>query len=298
MSELDIQFDTKEDLAAAIFGAENSFSDQITRAAAQICSEDSLKAICLAGPSCSGKTTAAALLSDELRRRGRHVVTVSIDDFYRDFGREDGGSVDFESFSALDSDALAKAAKAIRATGPVLIPVFDFVSRRRRSFRRVVPRPDTVFLFEGIQALYPEFSAFFPDARRIFISVAEDARINGVFFDKSELRLLRRLLRDKLYRDSSADFTLTLWRSVRENEEQNILPREAECDIRIDSYLCYETPILCRALMPITAAVSPESANFAAAGILTEKMSRLVALAVDESFIPEGSVLREFTAVG
>ena len=96
-------------------------------------------------------------------------------------------------------------------------------------------------MYEGIQAVYPEIvSLFNGEYKGVFIDVADDVCVNGVEFKKHEIRLIRRLVRDRKFRGASAEFTFYLWETVRENEKKSIYPNKDICKVQIDSFMEYE----------------------------------------------------------
>lgn len=298
MSELILAYRTGEDLANAVAEAEDAFNAQIARVAEELSADSETRILSMAGPTCSGKTTAAARLSEKLQALGRRAVALSIDDFYLDRSVIDamGDEPDYESFSAIDSAYLSECVGRLLGGQRAMIPRYSFAEGGRAGYSECVPQSGDIYIFEGIQALYPQVMELFGhSAKSLFISVADDAVINGVFFDKTELRLVRRLLRDFNNRATSADETLTLWKSVRKNEEANILPYAGGCDFTVSSYLAYETPVIARALVGILAQVPEESANYPLANHLAAKLSLLLPVSADTDIVPEGSILREFT---
>lgn len=298
MNALILEFKNKAELLSAVAPAEAAYDGQIASVANAVADDKSVRILALAGPTCSGKTTTAERLTSELSARGRKTVALSIDDFYLDRDKLDsmGGEPDYESFAAIDSDYLAECVSRLLSGKSAMIPRYDFTTGSRAGYTECAPGDDNIYIFEGIQALYPQVMELFGTAAKsIFISVTDDAVINGVFFDKAELRLVRRLLRDYYSRASSADFTLSLWKNVRRNEENNILPYADGCDFAISSYLAYETPIIARALMGILAEVPEDSANYPLASHLQSKLSMLLPVSADTDLVPEGSILREFT---
>lgn len=298
MNALILDFKTRSDLLASVEQAELAYDRQITAVAEAVAADKNVRILSLAGPTCSGKTTTASRLTAELTARGRHTVALSIDDFYHD--REKlhsmGDEPDYESFAAIDSAYLAECVSRLLDGKSAMIPRYDFATGCRAGYTECVPGEDNIYIFEGIQALYPQVMKLFGEsAKSIFISVTDDAVINGVYFDKTELRLVRRLLRDYYNRASSADFTLALWKNVRLNEENNILPYADGCDFAISAYLVYETPVIARALMDILSEVPEDSINYSFASHLQSKLSLLLPVSADTECVPEGSILREFT---
>ena len=294
MKEKVINFKSKTDLKNSVNEAEARFHEQICDVAEALVG-DNTRILSLAGPSCSGKTTASHLLCRELERMGKHAEAFSIDDFYRDHINEEPNP-DYESIGAIDTEYLRECTDRLLGGKNAMMPVYDFVAGSRTSYREIRPGADDIFIFEGIQALYPQIVELFggENTKKAFICVNDDAEINGVFFDRNELRLLRRLLRDFLFRGSDADFTLGLWKNVRKNEDENIFPYWDGCDFKISSYLEYETPIIGKALIPVLAEVANESENYQIAAHLVNKLSSLASVFADPNAVPDSSILREF----
>ena len=297
MSELRMEFTSPDSVRARISDAERSYTEQITETVKAILKQGA-RVISLAGPTCSGKTTTAERLTEEFAKHGRKCVTLSIDDFYRDRDRQADlqTTPDYESISAIDTDTFNECVTKLLRGEKAMFPRYDFMEHRRAEYYELVPGPDDIYLFEGIQAIYPEILALLGrDAKSIFISVTDDVRINGVPFGKNELRLCRRLLRDYIGRTSPADFTMRLWQTVRDNEEKTIYPASKGCDYRISSYLAYESPIIAEYLLPIIDEVPVTSEYFISAEKIAQKLRLLAPLSPGADVIPEGSILKEFT---
>lgn len=253
-----------------VAAGDEMFDAQLARISRRIAESgkgpDEIKAIALAGPTCSGKTTAAKKLSAALSAYGKTVHTVSIDDYYLDRSvlveRANGGPVDFDSPDTIDIDALAVTVSEIFDTSMevVEIPLFDFNTGCREKMQELHVTDDDVFIFEGIQALYPNVSALlnkYPSAS-VYISVSDSLKINGRVFEGSDIRLMRRLVRDYFNRGATAELTFDLWCGVRENEELNILPNAVRAGYQINSLMPYEIgmlkPYLLRILSEVPAA--------------------------------------------
>ena len=260
---LPLTFDSPEEGIALVKRNEREMDQRLTACAAAIsadCVAHGVRVIRLSGPTCVGKTTAAQKLTEALEAAGRVVHPISIDDFF--YGRdvlhrmaEESGSqkLDYDSVKTIDLPALRKCVGELMEKGSTQIPVFDFKTGYCEGYRDLtVPEgEEPVFLFEGIQAVYPEVAALFEGIpeRSLFINVMTDT----VLFDKDggervftpdRIRLLRRLVRDEAKRGTSPDFTLTLWHSVRENELNAILPHADSCDYGIDSNMAFDIHIL------------------------------------------------------
>ncbi len=292
-------FDGESDKRAYVAACEADYEADLSEAVRRTIASGA-GIVTLSGPTCSGKTTTAKKLISEFKKAGRSVHVVSIDDFYLDrevlLGRSEasGGRIDFDSPSTIDMDAFGSAVSDILSGRPASIPRFDFLSGRRTSYETVAPDGHDVYIFEGIQAIYPEVTAHF--SGHTYCSVAAFAErgilLGEEFFDRTELRLLRRLVRDYNFRGASPAFTLSLWEGVRANEEEHILPYIGTVDVRIDSTLGYELSALKPYLLPLLAGLSADHPFREEAARITSALSRIDE--ISKIYIPETSVYREF----
>lgn len=268
----------------------------------EVCREvlaDNVKIIALSGPTCSGKTTTANKLVSELTGNGIEVHLISIDNFFLERSDEDfehmraGKQIDYDSVDALDLDLLAKCTASIIAGKPTDLPVYDFKARKCTHFERVVPNDHSVFIFEGIQAVYPEITAMFGEKyKSIYVCVDEDVQIGEWYFMRRELRLLRRLVRDYNFRGAAPEFTFYLWRGVVQNEDKSILPYADSVDIKINSFMKYEIYLIKSVLPEILALVPSDNQYYVKALELQKKLDGIDTIAPE--LVPKASVLREF----
>ena len=252
-------FDRAEDAISLVSLWEKSFDgrlDEVAREISRACLCEGVKIIRLSGPSCAGKTTTADKLDAVLEEAGRAVYPISLDDFF--FGKEHlhkhallyhQGKLDYDSVDALDLKTLKTCVHNLLTTGKAEMPVFDFKTGDRTGYYTLDTTKDErppVFLFEGIQAVYPQVVAMLGDVpqRSVFISVASPVQVGDVIFEPNEIRLMRRLVRDEAKRNATPAFTLMLWHSVRDNEEDSIFPYAGDCDIHIDSAMGFDVHML------------------------------------------------------
>ncbi len=238
---------------------ETSFDAKLDAAAEAIshaCVDEGVQILRLSGPSCAGKTTTATKMEAVLEQAGRSVYPISLDDFF--FGKaylhriaaeNNQGKLDYDSVDALDLDTLHTCMHDLLTKGKAEMPVFDFKLGDRKGYYTLDTTKDKnppVFLFEGIQAVYPQVVEMLGEApqRSVFISVETPIQVGDVVFEPNEIRLMRRLVRDEAKRNASPAFTLMLWHSVRANEEASIFPYAGDCDIHIDSAMGFDVHML------------------------------------------------------
>ena len=242
---------------------DEEFEALLERSVSKLCDGGEVRVLGLTGPTCSGKTTAAKKLLRHLGDEKKRVVTVSLDDFFKDcFSRQDLENakveeLDFDSPDTLDTELLAGFVDEIFSKGKAKKPIFDFVSGTRSRWEEIECDEDDVLLFEGIQVLYPAVLSVIESHGGKVLAVRPESgiEIDGKRFEPDFIRLCRRLVRDANFRGASPDFTLALWGSVRRNEEANIFPYMDRCDVRIDTTLSYELNVLAPYLRRIMADV-------------------------------------------
>ena len=276
---------------------ESAFEGELNETADSIAGTPGLRCVTLFGPTCSGKTTTAAKLTAAIEKNGRRARVLSIDNFYLEKDEmEARGITDFEGPDAIDLELFKKTVSGLSAGAETCIPTFDFTLRKRAAFTRYMPDMRDIYIFEGIQAVYPEICAVLEPFgyKSVFISVQKDVSLLGEVIRKEDIRLVRRVIRDYYHRNASPEYTLSLWNNVRENEEKNILPGTQYADFALNSLLPYEVLLTGKYFIPLTDGY-PENAVFC------DKVSRLRRLlsmtgntGVDVSMVPMNSVFREF----
>ena len=295
MYQYNTEFNTEKEIRAFIESAEANYQNQVVQIAGQIASLENIKFLTLAGPTCSGKTTTSYILEKELGKLGYSVKIISIDDFYRDRDDiSDDEKPDYESIAALDFDIFTDCVDKILNGKTAMLPKFDFTVGRRTEFMPYMPMSHEIVIFEGIQAIYPEIVATIPrdKAKSIYISVDDDVNAYGVFFDKREVRLLRRLVRDFLFRNATAARTLELWDGVVANEDKNIIPYGKHADFIINSFLSYELNVIKPFVLNTIQYDEKSDKEKTLVAYLKDKFAKIPE--IPARFVPEDSVFREF----
>ena len=252
----------------------------------------------LSGPTCSGKTTLANKIINDFKKKGSKVIVVSIDDFFNDRNDsrvvEEGKRIDYDSINALDFEQLKKTVCDLKEKREFSVPRYDFLTQKRAGFDHYKADDNTVVIFEGIQAVYPEITALFADCDYvgIFSNVNEDVTVNGTYFSRDDIRLSRRIVRDKKFRGATADFSMYLWETVRENEDKNIYPNKNICKIQMDSFLEYELFVLKNYIIEILDEVEQDNVYYGQAISLRKKFEDLLSISYD--YVPNNSLYTEF----
>lgn len=255
--------------------------------------------IALSGPSCSGKTTASHKLVADLTESGRRVKVVSLDDFYLPRAlliaraAEHGGKIDFDSPDTLDWAALRTFVEATRRGEAAMLPRYDFKKGERTIFESVSPEEHDLYLFEGIQAAYPEFLSMLPEGAysALFVSMESGLKVGDHILHPRQLRLARRIVRDRHSRGASPEFTLSLWETVTANEDMHIMPSYRRAHFHLDTLIGYELCVLREPLLDAIATL-PEQAITPDLRILMRFCELIPAL--PREIVPENALLREF----
>jgi uridine kinase len=293
------KYTTPDEAREFVLTCENDFEGRLDVISDRVASNREIKIVALSGPSCSGKTTTANKLIRELESRGRKVHVVSIDDFYYDKEKlheiaKEIGKLDYESIRSIDFEAFVECVEEIFNDGKTRVPRFDFKQGRRVGYVEYDALDDDIFIFEGIQAIYPEILKVLSKhpSVSICICVMSSIEIDGKIFEPNEIRFMRRVVRDYHFRNSSAEFTMELWEGVRENEDVNIFPYIDSVDMQIDSTLAFELSMLKPYLDSILPSISEDSKYSETARNILDKIKDIEPLPRD--YISENSLYNEF----
>lgn len=280
---------------------ENRFSEIFYDIAEDICEKRHLRVIRLFGPTCSGKTTAAEILISLFEKFGKKAHVISIDDFFYDKkilernAREKGiEGLDYDSPDTIDCEALKVFVEEIFDSEEVHCPIFDFLTGKREGYRTISIDDNDIFIFEGIQANYPNVIPMLSEhgSASIYIAPQRSVEIAGQSFPPNELRLMRRLVRDYHFRGSSPEFTFLLWESVRANEDKNIFPYVSNNDYTVDSAMDYEIGVLKPYLEDIVGKMDKNDKHYPEALAIIEKISGVED--ISSEYIVEGMLYSEF----
>lgn len=260
------------------------------------------RVVMIFGPSSSGKTTFANRLAVHLRVLGQKPHLLSLDDFYRDrkdIPLEADGQPDLEHVDALDVPFLTECLEGLLAGREVLMPRYSFKTGSREP--EGVPLKlgaNEPLLIEGIHGMNDRITAEIPEQLMFGIYVSALGCINLDNHNRirtTDVRLLRRIVRDIRFRNTSVQQTIAMWPKVRQGEEKWIFPNQEKADVMFNTSLHYELPVLKTMAYELLLAVEHQSPEYLVARRLLKVLNYFVPAdgsIMDE--IPPLSILREF----
>lgn len=265
-----------------------------------ICSRGS-KAVMLAGPSSSGKTTSANRLATQLRVHGKKPILMSLDDYYIDRDQitpGPDGKVDLEHINTIDTMLFKQHLESLLSGNTVEIPVFNFKSGKREwQGHKLKLYDDSVIIIEGLHALNPVLLPADLESNLVFklyVSPLLPLNLdNHNRIPSSLLRLLRRTVRDFETRGASVQKTMEMWDSVRRGEKRWIFPYQEEADVIFNSSTLYELAVLKKHIYPLLTAIEPEESCYEQVRALVKVLNYVLEADVDDE-IPPTSLVREF----
>lgn len=273
-----------------------AIADQIYERRGQV------KAVFIAGPSSSGKTSSSLRIALQCRVLGLVPKVIELDNYFVDrehTPKDSEGNYDFEALEAMDLKLLNSQLNDLFAGKEVELPKFDFkAGRSMPSGKRISLGEKEILIMEGIHALDP---AMVPDVDnskifRVYASALTSLNVDeNNNISTSDNRLLRRMVRDNRVRGITPEETITRWYSVRRGENCNIFPFQENADAAFNSALIYELPMLKYYAEPLLRRIAPSSPAYTEAVRLLKFLDYIVALSPDEiSAIPPTSIMREF----
>ena len=209
------------------------------------------RVVMIFGPSSSGKTTFANRLAVHLRVLGQKPHLLSLDDFYRnraDIPLEEDGKPDLEHVDALDIPFLTECLEGLLAGREVLMPRYDFTTGSRSPITHSLQLgAKDLLLVEGIHGMNDRITAEVPEQLTFGVYVSALGCINLDNHNRirtTDVRLLRRIVRDKRFRNTTPEQTIDMWPKVRAGEEKWIFPNQEKADVMFNTSLHYELPVL------------------------------------------------------
>ncbi|MGB3714205.1 MAG: ATP cone domain-containing protein [Candidatus Promineifilaceae bacterium] len=287
--------------------SESAYEDDLAVAADEIIQRGrELKLVIICGPSSSGKTTTTKRLEKILSRGGLKFLTLNVDNYFFDLEvhpKDEFGDYDFETPQSLDLSLVNEHLRRLVAGEEVKIPYYDFKTSRR--FLDQTPmrlHEDEILLIDSLHGLYPAMSDGMPDESKFKLYLEPLLQMKGSsgYVRWTDLRLIRRMLRDASHRAYNPRQTLEHWHYVRASELRNIVPFISTTDFIINSGMPYELCLYRPKLLDSFEKWEEDyrddplrqDAYMRAARVL--QLLEEVTPVEDDSAVPHESVLREF----
>lgn len=263
-----------------------------------VLNKDNYRIILLSGPSSSGKTTTSKKLSLYLKSLGLNPTHLSLDDYFHERDETPlgpNGKPDFESLQAIDVKLFDSQVSKILKGNKVTVPTFNFVDGRKEYKRVVELKENDILIIEGLHALNEELLTNVPKKQKFkiylspltYLSIDNDNRIS-----MTDLRLLRRMVRDNRTRGYNPSKTLAAWQDVRDGEEKYVFPFQDNADIMFNTSLAYELAVLKPYAEPLLFTISEDDPGYETAQRLLSLLKNV--LPIPSESVPQVSILREF----
>ena len=280
--------------------SEAYYNSQLSNISEKICqAKDRIKMILIAGPSSSGKTTSSKKLEIYLRSRGIQTYRISIDDYFKDRDEtpvNSKGEPDFESLNAIDVTKFNLDLSKLLNGEKVLLPEYNFILGKKEYKKRWLQlKENEMIIIEGLHSLNDDLTPIIERSAKYKIYLSPLTQLNIDPHNRihtSDIRKLRRIVRDNKFRGYSAAETLKMWKNIRSGEEQYIFPFQDHNDSIINSALLYEVGVLRTYAEPLLYSVPPTDSNYPEAIRLINLLRNFLTIPSEE--VPEDSILREF----
>ncbi|WP_066890938.1 nucleoside kinase [Clostridium nigeriense] len=288
-----------KELRDLIMVCEALHEKKIAQIADMIKERKETKVVLIAGPSSSGKTTFANRLSVQLRVNGYVPIPISLDDYFVDRDktpRDENGEYDFESIYSLDLELFNSHLSSLLKGEEVEIPNFNFKKGGREWIGKKLKLPNNgIILIEGIHGLNPMLTTSIVDKQKFKIYISALTQLNLDNHNRiatTDIRRVRRIVRDYLSRGYGAEETLKMWPSIRRGEEKNIFIYQEEADVMFNSTLVYELCVLKKYALEELDKISPDSPVY----LLASRLKSFLGFFrdIDKDYVPSNSILREF----
>lgn len=263
-----------------------------------VLNKEDYKIILLSGPSSSGKTTSAMKLSLYLKSLGLNPTHLSLDDYFHERAETplgEDGKPDFESITAIDIKLFDNQISKLLKGTKVTVPTFNFIDGKKEYKRTVELKENDILIIEGLHALNEELLTNIPRKKKFkiyvspltYLNIDNDNRIS-----MTDIRLLRRMVRDNRTRGYSPSVTLGTWMKVRSGEEKHVFPYQDNADALFNTSLAYELSVLKTYAEPLLFSIKEDDPEYQTAQRLIELLKFV--LPIPSESVPKTSILREF----
>ena len=283
--------------AAEVELAEKRYRRQLEKAASVIAKGVEEKPIILlSGPSGSAKTTTAHRLKLLLDGMGINTHVISLDNYFlpmNGISSEELSKIDLEAPERLDLELLSEHLDRFWKCLPTQMPLFDFTDQSRKSGRLFSRKEKEPVILEGIHALNPMVMGGISEhAVGLYVSVRTRLSADGMLLHPSMIRLMRRLMRDRLFRGRKTEDIIRSFHSVQRGEAAYIMPYKGNAKIDIDTFMSFEAAVYSSELLPYLEDVN---INFELYDMVNDMLCFLEQITpLSKELVPESSIVREF----
>ena len=269
--------------------------------------KDELRMVLITGPSSSGKTTTTIKINEKLKQHGFKLVTLNVDNYFLNLDmhpKDEFGDYDFETPHALDLPLINQHLANLVAGKEVQVPFYDFkLGKRGPETTPMSIKEDEMILIDSLHGLFPGLTSQIPEEMKFKLYLEPLLQMkgeDGEFIHWTDIRLMRRMLRDAVHRAYDPRQTLEHWHYVRSSEMRHIIPNNIHADEIINSAMPFELPIYAHQLLRNFLEWQQQYRNdplredaFTRADRVANFLKTIQPI-IDDSLIPSDSVIREF----
>ena len=275
------------------------YDDNIREVVDKVSKDKNIKAIYISGPSSSGKTTTSKKLALYLNAKGYDTLVISTDDYFverKDTPRKSDGSYEYEIVEALDIKLFNNHIKSLLNGDEIIKPTYNFITGEKEYKGKPISLKDNqILIVEGLHAINEKLSSSIDKKNKLKIYISPFTPVGldrHNHISTTDLRLLRRMVRDYKHRGYSATDTLEAWKGMRSSEEEYVYPYQREADTVINTSLSYEIGVLRTYAEPLLYSVDKNNDCYEEAIRILKFLDGF--LAIPSEYVPYTSVLREF----
>lgn len=275
------------------------YDENIREVAEKVSKDKNIKAIYISGPSSSGKTTTSKKLALYLNAKGYDTLVISTDDYFverKDTPRKSDGSYEYEIVEALDIKLFNNHIKSLLNGDEIIKPTYNFITGEKEYKGKPISlKENQILIVEGLHAINERLSSSIDKKNKLKVYISPFTPVGldrHNHISTTDLRLLRRMVRDYKHRGYSATDTLEAWKGMRSSEEEYVYPYQREADMVINTSLSYEIGVLRTYAEPLLYSIDKNNDCY-------EETIRILKfldgfLAIPSEYVPYTSVLREF----
>ncbi len=274
-------------------------NNMINEIVEQIVNDKNIKMVLIGGPSSSGKTTSSKKFALSLKSKGFNPFVISTDDYYKDrvdSPKDKDGNYDFETIDAIEVDLFNEQLKDLISGKEVNMPVFNFKTGKKEfSDKKSKMHSKDIIVIEGLHTMNEEMtkSILKENKYKIYASPFTPLNIDRHnYISTTDVRLLRRIVRDNRTRGYNSLHTLSSWEKVRQGEEKYVFPYQNDMDAVFNTILIYEIGVLKVYVEPLLHSIKKDNKYYEESKRLLNFLSSF--FPISSSYVPKESLLREF----